>query len=301
MDQPLSKATSGQMMAHGLVDREETRLQAFTRRFAKSKTSLLGLFVLVMLTGVAIAAPLVAHQPWTQLDLFNATKPPSAANWLGTDQFGRDVFSRLVWGSRVSLAVGFVAAAISLSIGAAYGAIAGYRAGSWLDVTMMRIAEAIDSIPILVLLIVVSSVISRSIWTVMLVIGFTSWPSAAQLVRGQFLSLRERVYVQAAQAMGASDTRVIFKHIMPQIVTLLLVNASFRIAGAIIFESTLNFLGFGAPPPYPTWGEMLATGRSVLRSAPWVTLYPGILITITVLAFRIVGDGVRDAWDPQQR
>ncbi|MFZ5815988.1 MAG: ABC transporter permease [Bacillota bacterium] len=295
------KASSQQLIEHGMAAREESQFRIFARRFARNKTALVGLAILVVLVTVAILAPVIAHEPWNHLDLLNKNKPPSPEHWLGTDQYGRDVFSRLVWGSRISLSVGFVAATVSILIGAAYGALAGYRAGSWLDVTLMRIAEAIDSIPLLILLIVVSSVVSRSVYTVMLVIGFTSWPSAARLVRGQFLSLRERDYVQAAQAMGATDGRIIFKHIMPQVIALLLVSASFRIAGAIIFESTLNFLGFGAPPPYPTWGEMLATGRAVLRNAPWVTAYPGILITITVLAFRFVGDGASEAWDPKEQ
>lgn len=284
-----------------MASREESQLRIFVRRYSKNKMAVAGFIILAILAVIAILAPVLAPEPWDHLDFTTKNLPPSPTNWLGTDQFGRDVLSRLIWGSRISLTVGLVAAGVSLAIGAAYGAIAGYRAGSWLDVTLMRIAEAIDAIPILILLIVVSSIISRSIYTVMLVIGLTSWPSAARLVRGQFLSLRERDYVQAAQAMGASEARIIFRHILPQVFALLLVSASFRIAGAILYESTLNFLGFGAPPPYPTWGEMLATGRTVLRQAPWVTFYPGICITITVLAFRFVGDGARDAWDPKQR
>lgn len=301
MSQPLAKATSEELLQHGLTQKDESQLRIFIRRFARNKAALLGMGILFILAFAAIFAPWITKEPWTHLDLLNKTRPPSAEHWLGTDQFGRDVFSRLVWGARISLSVGFVAAGVSLLIGATYGAVSGYYAGSWLDVTLMRIAEAIDSIPILILLIVVSSVVSRSVYTVMLVIGLTSWPSAARLVRGQYLSLRERDYVQAAQAMGASDSRIIFKHILPQVVALILVSASFRIAGAILFESTLNFLGFGAPPPYPTWGEMLATGRAVLRNAPWVTFYPGFLITVTVLAFRFVGDGARDAWDPKMK
>lgn len=303
MGVPLSKlrASKRALQQHGLSSEVESQLQIFWRRFCKNKTALIGLCVLAVLAVMAIGASWIAPEPWTHLDLLNKNQPPSAQHWLGTDQYGRDVFSRLVWGSRISLTVGLVAAAVSLSLGAAWGAVAGYYGGSWLDVTMMRIAEAIDSIPILVLLIVVSAVVSRSIYTVMLVIGLTSWPSAASLVRGQYLSLRQRDYVTAAQALGASDARIIFRHIMPQVMAILLVSASFRIASAILFESTLSFLGFGPPPPFPTWGEMLATGRNVLRQAPWVTFWPGLMITMTVLAFRFVGDGARDAWDPKMK
>lgn len=293
--------TDQELIQHGMASREEGQFRIFVRRFKKNRMAVLGFFILSILAVMALLAPIIAPEPWDYLNFPTKNLPPSAAHWLGTDQYGRDVFSRLVWGSRISLTVGFVAASISITIGAAYGALAGYRAGSWLDVTLMRVAEAIDSIPLLLLLIVVSSLISRSIYTVMMVIGFTSWPAAARLVRGQFLTLRERDYVQAAQAMGASEARIIFKHILPQVFALLLVSASFRIAGAILFESTLSFLGYGPPPPYPTWGEMLASGRNVLRNAPWVTFYPGVFITVTVLAFRFVGDGARDAWDPKQR
>lgn len=301
MSQPSLHPTGAQLLEHGLSLVEEGQWRSFWRRFSKNRAAKFGLLILLLLAVCSVFAPVIAPEKWNHLDLLAKNRPPSAEHWLGTDQYGRDVFSRIVWGSRISLTVGFVAAGVSITIGAAYGAIAGYYAGSWLDVTMMRIAEAIDSIPILILLIVISSVVSRSIYTVMLVIGLTSWPSAASLVRGQYLSLRQRDYVVAAQALGATDRRIIFKHIMPQVVALLLVSASFRIAGAILFESTLSFLGFGAPPPFPTWGEALATGRQVLRQAPWVTMWPGIMITITVLAFRFVGDGARDAWDPQMK
>jgi peptide/nickel transport system permease protein len=244
---------------------------------------------------------MIAHEKWDFLDMARKTLPPSGEHWLGTDQYGRDVFSRIVWGARISLSVGFVAAGVAVVIGSTWGAVAGFYAGSWLDVTMMRVAEAIDNIPTLTLLVVVSSIISRSVYTVMLVIGLTSWPGLAFLVRAQFLSLRERAFVQAARAMGAQDTRIIFKHVLPNAVAIIIVNATLRIGNAILAETALNFLGFGAPPPFPTWGEMMSTGRAVLRVAPWVTTVPGILITITVLSFNFVGDGLRDALDPKMK
>lgn len=259
------------------------------------------MLVLSTLVLMAVLAPWVAKEPWTHLDLVNKNVPPGAQHWFGTDQFGRDLFSRIVWGARISLAVGFVAAGVSVVVGSVWGAIAGYYAGSWLDVTMMRIAEAILSIPVLILLIVVSSIISRGILTVMLVIGLTSWPPLAFLVRGQFLTLRQWDFVQGARALGANDGRIIFRHILPNVMAVILVDVTLAIGGAILFEAALNFLGFGTPPPYPTWGEALSTGKAVIRQAPWVTAIPGLFITITVLSFNFIGDGLRDALDPKMK
>ncbi|HYF77232.1 MAG TPA: ABC transporter permease [Symbiobacteriaceae bacterium] len=285
---------------HGL-GKSEKYYVAVWRRFRRSKSALFGLTILAILITVAIFAPALAPQKWDFFDLALKNKPPSAEHWFGTDQFGRDVLSRIIWGARISLTVGFVAASVAVLIGSAWGAIAGYYAGSWLDVTMMRIAEAIDNVPTLTLLIVVSSIISRSVFTVMLVIGLTSWSGLAFLVRAQFLSLRERDYVQAAAALGALDRRIIFRHVLPNVVTIIIVNATLRIGGAILSETALNFLGFGAPPPFPTWGEMMSSGRNFMRVAPWITTIPGIFITLTVLSFNFVGDGLRDALDPKMK
>ncbi len=280
---------------------EESQWKVIWRRFRRNKIAMFGLGVLIVLVLMAIFAEQIAFEPWDYLDLPKKNLPPSAEHWFGTDYFGRDLFSRIVWGARISLSVGFVAAGVSVAIGSVWGAIAGYYGGSWLDVTMMRIAEAIESIPSLILLVVVSSVVSKGLLTVMLVIGLTSWPSLAFLVRGQFLSLREWDYVQAARAMGATDRRIIFKHILPNVVAIILVSATLRIGYAIIYEAALGFLGLGVPAPYPTWGEALASGRDVMRQAPWVTTVPGIFITLTVLAFNFFGDGLRDALDPKMK
>ena len=285
---------------HGLAQ-EEPRWKVIWRRFKKSKTALLGLGILILLILMAIFAPWIAKEPWTHLDLVNKGQPMSADHWFGTDQFGRDLFSRIVWGARISLIIGFFAAFVAVAIGVTYGAVAGYYGGTWLDISMMRVAEAIESIPVLILLVVVSAIISRSVYTVIWVIGLTSWPSLAFLVRGQFLSLRQWDFVQAATALGADDRRIIFRHILPNVMAIIIVNATLRIGSAILYESSLNFLGFGAPPPFPTWGEALATGRSIIRAAPHVTAIPGIFITLTILAFNFVGDGLRDALDPKMK
>lgn len=288
------------LQKEGLL-KEESQAAVIWRRFARSKTALLGLGLLSILALAAIFAPYIAPEKWDFLDMLAKNKPPSAEHWFGTDQFGRDVFSRIIWGARISLSVGFVAAGVAILIGVSWGAVAGFYAGSWLDVTMMRIAEAIDSIPTLILLVVISSIISRGVFTVMMVIGLTSWPALAFLVRSQFLSLRERDFVQAAKALGAEDRRVIFRHILPNVFAIIIVNATLRIGNAILSETALNFLGYGAPPPYPTWGEMLATGRATLRIAPWTATIPGLFITATVLSFNFVGDGLRDALDPKMK
>ncbi len=296
MAQP-ARPGAGKLHLRGqLVD--EPRLLMFWRRFRRNRMALFGLGVLLVLAAMAIGAPWVAPEKWDYLDLLAKNQPPSHLHWFGTDMYGRDLFSRIVWGARISLSVGFVAAGVAVVLGAVWGAVAGYHAGSWLDVTMMRIAEAVDSVPVLILLVVISSVVSRSVYTVMVIIGLTSWPGLASLVRGQFLSLRQRDFVQAAQAMGASDRRIIFRHILPNVVAVILVSATLRIGDAILAETALNFIGYGAPPPFPTWGEALSTGRMVLRQAPWVATIPGLFITITVLAFNFVGDGLRDAQDP---
>ncbi|HLN64121.1 MAG TPA: ABC transporter permease [Symbiobacteriaceae bacterium] len=297
---PTSSKHDTELQKEGLL-KEESRAAMIWRRFVRSRSALLGLVLLSILAMMAIFAPYIAKEKWDFLDILAKNQRPSAEHWFGTDQYGRDVFSRIVWGARVSLSVGFVAASVAVIIGATWGAVAGYYAGSWLDVTMMRIAEAIDSIPTLILLVVISSVISRGVFTVMMVIGLTSWPSLAFLVRSQFLSLRERDFVQAAKALGSDDRRIIFRHILPNVIAIIIVNATLRIGNAILAETALSFLGYGPPPPYPTWGEMLATGRGTLRNAPWTATIPGLFITATVLSFNFVGDGLRDALDPKMK
>jgi peptide/nickel transport system permease protein len=297
---PATPTQEKELQKQGLM-KEEPQWLVIWKRFSRSKTALFGLAVLIILGLLAIFAPLIASEPWNYLDQLQKNRPPSAEHWFGTDMFGRDVFSRIVWGARISLSVGFVAAGVAVLVGAAWGAVAGFYAGSWLDVTMMRIAEAISSVPLLILLVVISSIVSRSVYTVMLIIGLTSWPGLAFLVRSQFLSLRERDFVQAARALGAADKRIIFRHVLPNVIAIIIVNATIRIGNAILAESALNFIGYGAPPPFPTWGEMLSTGRATLRTAWWTSTIPGLFITMTVLSFNFVGDGLRDALDPKMK
>lgn len=282
--------------------KETTQFQAIVRRFLRNKAAVFGLTVLVILYTIAIFAPQLAQYPLDHLDVLARKLPAGTPGHpLGTDHLGRDVLSRMIWGSRISLSVGFVAMTMAVTIGTVWGAVAGFYGGSWLDIIMMRIAEAVELIPVFFLLITIVSVIRPSIWNIMMIIGMTSWPGLAHIVRGQFLSLRERDYTQASRALGAKDIRLIFRHILPNAAAPIIVSATLRIAGAILTESGLSFLGLGTPPPDVSWGQMLSLGRAYLRDTPWVVMYPGLAILITVLSFNFVGDGLRDALDPKMK
>lgn len=296
--QPSNK--EGKLQDRGLAP-QEPAWKMIWRRFKRSKIAVFGLVVLVILYLVAIFAPWIATQPMDFLDYTQKNLPPSWAHPFGTDQYGRDVFSRIVWGSRISLMVGFVAAGVAVALGTLVGGIAGYYGGTWIDIALMRVAEAIESIPFFFLLIAVVSIVGRSLFMIMFVIGATSWPSLAQLVRGLVLSIRERDFVQASLALGATDRRVMWKHVLPNTFAIIIVSATLRIGYAILAEAGLSYLGFGPPPPTPTWGLDISSGREVLRQAWWVATFPGLFITLTVLAFNFVGDGLRDAIDPKMK
>lgn len=296
--QPSNK--EGKLQDQGLAP-QEPAWKMIWRRFKRSKIAVFGLVVLVILYLVAIFAPWIATQPMDFLDYTQKNLPPSWAHPFGTDQYGRDVFSRIVWGSRISLMVGFVAAGVAVALGTLVGGIAGYYGGTWIDIALMRVAEAIESIPFFFLLIAVVSIVGRSLFMIMFVIGATSWPSLAQLVRGLVLSIRERDFVQASLALGATDRRVMWKHVLPNTFAIIIVSATLRIGYAILAEAGLSYLGFGPPPPTPTWGLDISSGREVLRQAWWVATFPGLFITLTVLAFNFVGDGLRDAIDPKMK
>lgn len=268
------------------------------RRFKKHKLAMAGLYILLFMYAVALLAPVLAAQSYEAVDPPNKLLPPSQKHWMGTDYIGRDVFSRVVWGSRISLAVGFVAAGVAVTVGVIVGAIAGYF-GGWVDDLLMRFTEIVMAFPTFFLLLTIISIVERSIFNIMLVIGFTSWPSLARMVRGQILSLREQEFTEAARALGATDARIIFRHILPNALAPVIVSATMRIGAAILSESSLSFLGLGVPEPFPSWGSILNAGRTYLLQAPWITTFPGIFIFLTVLAFNYVGDGLRDALDPR--
>lgn len=244
--------------------------------------------------------PLVPYSP----DASNLSKrlaAPDHANWLGTDDRGRDVLSRVIWGARISMSVGFVAEGIAVVIGAALGALAGFY-GKRTDAIVMRVIEVVMLFPVFVLIITLISFLPPSIWNIMIVLGLTGWTGIARLVRGEMLKLREGEFAVAARASGLRDGRVIFRHLLPNALSPVLVSATFGVAGAILVESALSFLGFGVPPPTASWGEILSQSKNYLhRGAWWLVVYPGLAIFVTVTAFNLVGAGLRDAMDPRLR
>ena len=267
------------------------------RRFKRHKLAMISLVILLLLYSMAIFAPMIAPHHYDDMDFDAILQKPSSQHLFGTDRIGGDVFSRVVWGSRISLSVGFVAAGVAIAVGTVIGAIAGYFGGI-VDDVLMRFTEMVSAFPVMFLLLTIIAILPRSIWNIMLIIGFTSWPGLARMVRGQFLSLREQDYVESARAIGAKDSRIVFVHILLNTMAPIIVSTTLRIGGAILTESGLSFLGLGIISP-PSWGTILNQGRPLLRSAPWITTFPGLFIFITVLAFNFVGDGLRDALDPR--
>jgi ABC-type dipeptide/oligopeptide/nickel transport system permease subunit len=262
--------------------------------------SWIGVVVVGVLLLLAAAAPLATSVDPATIDLRHALEAPSAAHWLGTDAQGRDVWARLVYGARVSLLVGLVSQGIALSIGVGLGLIAGYR-GRWTDDVIMRLADVTLAFPTLLLLIAMAAAFEPSLPVVCVVIGVVGWAGMARLVRGQVLVVRELEYVQAMRALGAADTRILLRHVLPNVVAPVVIAATLGIAGAIMAEAALSFLGLGVQPPTPSWGAMIADGRdlSQLRNAPWTSLAPGLAIGCAVLGFNLLGDALRDALDPR--
>ncbi len=270
------------------------------RAFFRHRLAVAGLVVITLLGLAAVFAPVVVtHDPFA-VDLLAAGQPPSAAHWLGTDEVGRDVFSRLVYGARVSLSVGLVAVTIYTAIGTVLGAVSGHF-GGLIDGTVQRLTDTVMCFPPLIIIIAAVSITGPSIWNVMLIIGLLTWTGTCRLVRGQFLAIREREFVEAARAAGASDPRLIVRHILPNTIAPLLVSATFGVAAAILTEAGLSFLGLGVQPPTPSWGNMinLAQSATILQTMPWLWAPPGLLIALAVLSINFVGDGLRDALDPR--
>lgn len=274
------------------------RLHQLWRRLRKNRLAVAGGALLALFLLVAAFAPWVAPQDPLAQDLYGRLSPPSAKNWFGTDDFGRDVLSRVLHGSRVSLRVGVAAVAVALLAGTAIGLIAGYRGGA-LDNVLMRLMDLMLAFPSILLAIVVVAVLGPSLNNAMLAVGIVSIPQYARLVRASVLSIREQDYVTAARAIGAGDARIVLVAILPNCIAPLTVQATLGMAGAILDAAGLSFLGLGAQPPTPEWGAMLSGGRDFILSAPWVLTFPGLAILLTVLAFNLLGDGLRDALDPK--
>ena len=290
-------------VAAGSGDRENDRASQWSiawREFKKNRLALIGLYLLVIICMATLLTPfLTAYDPGHIGDIA-ATRnlPPSLAHPMGTDKFGRDVLTRVLYGSRVSLSIGFIAVSISITLGTLVGAVAGYFGGA-VDNVLMRIVDMLISFPRLVLLITVIALFDTSLLLVTLILGFTLWPSTARIVRAEVLSLREREFVEAARALGLGAPRIIFRHIIPNVMGPVIVAATLGLGNIILIEAGLSFLGFGVQPPTPSWGVIIKEGHSALRQAPWVTTFAGLAIVFTVVALNLVGDGLRDALDPR--
>ena len=270
----------------------------FWEMFYKNKLALTGCGIVVLLFAVSLLAPVIAPYDPGAIDLKNVLAPPSSDHWFGTDQLGRDVLSRMIWGARISLKVGFVATGLAILIGMILGAVAGYY-GGWIDAVIMRFVDIMLCFPTFFLILAVIAFLEPSIWNIMIVIGLTSWMGVTRLVRADFISLRERDFVRAARSIGANDARIIFVHILPNALASILVAATLGIAGAILTESALSFLGIGVQPPTPSWGNILTAGKDNIDIAWWISLYPGLAILITVVGYNLLGEGIRDASDPR--
>jgi ABC-type dipeptide/oligopeptide/nickel transport system permease subunit len=269
-------------------------------RLRRDTRALIGLGVISTLVLVAVTAPLVAGHDPTRIDLAGQLQAPSAEHWMGTDIQGRDVWARLVYGARVSLAVGLISQGIALLLGVTMGLVAGFY-GKWVDEVVMRLADITLAFPTLLLLIAMVAALEPSLGVVFVTIGVVGWAGMARLVRGQVLVVRQLEFVQAARALGAQDVRIILQHLLPNVVAPVIIAATLGMAGAIMAEAALSFLGLGVQPPTPSWGAMIADGRdlSQLRTATWTSLFPGLAIGASVLGFNLLGDALRDALDPR--
>jgi peptide/nickel transport system permease protein len=286
----------------GLEGKFENQYYVVWKRFKKNKMAVLGLIVFSTFILMGIFAPWITpHDPIIG-DLMVADQPPSTEYWFGTDSVGGDVFSRCVYAARVSLTIALVAMFISVSVGIIYGSISGY-VGGWVDNVMMRIVDAISSFPTFFLLLGIAAVIPPSMWTTILVISLTGWVGISRFVRGEILSLKRRDYVEAAQASGETKGAVIFRHILPNAMGPIIVIATLDIAGIILAEAGLSFLGLGVQPPTPSWGNMLTQAQDLatLQIYPWNAIFPGMFIMLSVLAVNFIGDGLRDALDPRMK
>ena len=277
--------------------KRETVTAMTWHRFRRSKLALIALAYVGIVAVVALLAPSIARDP-NAVDLASRLRPPDHNHRLGTDDLGRDVLSRVIHGARVSLTVGFTATAISLLIGSLLGAVAGYYGGV-ADWIVSRLIEIVLCFPFLLLVLGIVALFRPSFITIMIALGLTSWTTEARFIRGEFLRIRDMEFAQAARASGARDSRIIFRHLLPNAFAPVLVSASFGVASAILIESALSFLGMGVPPPTATWGNILYSAEQHLEYAWWLAVFPGVAIFLTVAAFNIIGDRVRDALDPR--
>jgi len=289
---------AGNSLAEGDVPRSPGSL--VWRRLRKHKPAVASLAVVGALTAACMAAPLIAPYPFDAIDLGAIRQVPSLSHWMGTDDLGRDLFTRILFGGRVSILIGILSAIIGTGLGSLIGAISGFYGGR-VDNLLMRFTDVVYSIPTLPLLIVLSSYSQAVVASMALIIGLLSWMPTARVVRGEVLAIKERAYVEAARSLGARNLRIIFKHILPNAMGPIVVGATLAVGNAIILESSLSFLGLGVQPPIPTWGNMLMDAQATMATKPWLTIFPGLAILLVVLSVNFMGDGLQDALDPTAR
>ncbi len=299
---PVSRAgTPGRLLTTEPRVRVENPWRLAIRRFLRHRLAAIGLVIVVVLLGSALLAPLLAPRDPEQISILDKFAPPLHAGYLfGADEVGRDLLSRLLYAGRISLVVGFAAMAVTVSVGAVVGLLAGFYGGR-LDMALMRLTDALLCFPTVFLLLVLAAFVGASVVSITLIIGLTAWMELARILRNQTLALREREFVQAAQALGASNARIIVRHLLPNSLAPILVAATLNVANAVLAESYISYLGYGIQPPAASWGNMLNNAQSYFSDASWIALFPGLLITLTVTGFNFMGDGLRDALDPRTR
>ena len=297
----MTEISSKEVNGQGDSDTKESSLwKEAWKRLLKNKIAMLGLTIISILVIVAIFAPVLAPYDPLKTDVIQRLKAPSGAHLLGTDDLGRDILSRIIYGSRISIQVGVISVSLALVLGVTLGVLAGYY-GGWIDNLVMRLIDIMLAFPSILLAIVIMAMLGPQLSNAMIAIGFVNLPRFARIVRSSVLSVKEEEYVSAAQSLGSSDFRIITKHILPNCLAPLTVQSTLSIATAILEAAGLSFLGLGAQPPTPEWGAMLSSGRSAIQIAPWVVAFPGLAIMITVLGFNLFGDGLRDALDPKMK
>lgn len=290
--------SSDPLLRAGRQRRVRSQWRLMASRLVANRLAVVGGVIILVMIASALAAPLLTSADPVEMRLADRQLPPSRDHFFGTDEFGRDVFTRVLYGGRISLRVGIIAVSIGMIIGSVIGLAAGYF-GKWFDMVSQRVIDVMLAFPDLILALAIVAVLGPSLTNVMIAIGISSIPVYARVMRGQVLSLREKEYVEAARAAGAGHLRLIFRHILPNALSPIVVIATLGIAAAILAGAGLSFIGMGAQPPSPEWGAMLARGREFLRNEWWIATFPGIFIAVTVLGFNLLGDGLRDALDPR--
>lgn len=283
---------------NGLKKKKSSGLGDVLKRLKKNRLAMFGLFSVIFLVFIAIFADLIAPYGYAEQHLMDAFQGPSSKYFFGTDEFGRDIFSRIIYGSRISLQVGFIAVGLAMFSGGFLGAVSGYYGGK-IDNIIMRAMDILMSIPQILLAIAIAASLGPGLFNLMIAVGISSIPSYARIVRGSVLSIKGQEFVEAAKAVGANDLHIIMKHIIPNCMAPIIVQATLGVAFAILTAAGLSFIGLGIQPPVPEWGGMLSSGRGYIRDYAYMTLFPGLAIMITILALNFLGDGLRDALDPK--